>query len=338
MVDSLPELLTLAIALIAVVAEFRHWRKIGRVNRLAFGPLSRPAAWVSAGSLLRIVGLSAACWGFLSLVLVVQAEVHDENSISDSDYKHIVLVIDVSPSMHLEDAGPEGELSRRMRASEIVESVFNRIPMRQFKVTIIGVYSDAKMLVQDSTDFEVVRHIMEDMPMWHAFKAGKTELLSGIELAAKAAKNWPRHSSYLLMLTDGDTVPATGMPKLPPSIKETFIVGVGDTSSGTFIADHQSRQDTSTLRQIANRLRGVYHDGNEHHLSTQLVNRFVHSEGDAKAKAWTRREWSLAAALLGSLLYASIPVLLHYFGTRYRAGVVPASRTNNLQLNSKAIG
>ena len=338
MVDSLPELLTLVVALIAVVAEFQHWKRIGRVKRLAFGPSSRPAAWVSAGSLLRIIGLSAACWGFLSLILVVQAEVHDEDLIPDSDYKHLVLVIDVSPSMHLEDAGPAGEQSRRMRASAIVESVFNRIPMRQFKVTIIGVYSDAKMLVQDSTDFEVVRHIMEDMPMWHAYEPGKTKLLSGIQLAAKAAKNWPRHSSYILMLTDGDTVPATGMPKLPPSIKETFVVGVGDTSAGTFIADHQSRQDTSTLRQIANRLRGVYHDGNEHHLSTQLVNRFVHTEGESRAKIWTRREWSLAAALFGSLAYAAIPLLLHYFGTRYRAGVVRTPQANDLQLKSKAIG
>ena len=48
MVDSLPELLTLVVALIAVVAEFRHWKRIGNVKRLAFGPSSRPAAWVSA--------------------------------------------------------------------------------------------------------------------------------------------------------------------------------------------------------------------------------------------------------------------------------------------------
>lgn len=340
MVDSLPELLTLVVALIAVVAEYVHARRIGRVKRLVFGPAAKPAAWVSTASLMRVAALSAACWGFLSLVFVVKATVHDENAIAESDYKHLVLVIDVSPSMHLKDAGPSGEQARRMRASEIVESVFNRIPMRQFKVTIIGVYSDAKMLVEDSTDFEVVRHIMEKMPLWHAYKPGKTQLLSGITLAAKAAKHWPRNSSYILMLTDGDTVPATGMPKLPPSVKETFIVGVGDSTSGTFIADHQSRQDISTLRQIANRLRGVYHDGNEHHLSTQMVNKFVHTDGESRAKTWTRREWSLLAALVGSFMYALIPMLLHYFGTSYRSGVVGVSArgAKDLQFGSKAIG
>jgi len=228
MVDSLPELLTLLIALIAVIAEFVHARRIGRVKRLVFGPSAKPAAWVNSASLIRVVALSVACWGFLSLLLVVQATVHDETAIAEADYKHLVLVIDVSPSMHLKDAGPTGEQSRRMRASEIVESVFNRIPMRQFKVTIIGVYSDAKMLVEDSRDFEVVRHIMEEMPLWHAYKPGKTELISGVKLAAEVANAWPRNSGYILMLTDGDTVPATGMPKIPPSVKETFIVGVGD--------------------------------------------------------------------------------------------------------------
>lgn len=210
--------------------------------------------------------------------------------------------------------------------------------MRQFKVTIIGVYTDAKTLVEDSTDFEVVRHIMEDMPLWHAYKPGKTELISGIELAAKVSKNWPRDSSYILMLTDGDTVPATGMPKIPPSVKETFVVGVGDSSAGTFIADHQSRQDITTLRQIANRLRGIYHDGNEHHLSSQLVNKFVLSEGESRGETWTRREWALLAALIGSLVYSVLPILLHYFGTRYHAGVAATGRAKDLQFGSKAIG
>ena len=324
----LPEILALVVALIAVAAEVIHFRRIGRVKHLAFGSTGRFAPWVPIAALIRVLGLTAACWGFLSLIFVVQATVHDENTIPESDYKHLVLVIDVSPSMHLKDAGVDGDQSRRMRASEVIESVFNRLPMRQFKVTIIGVYSDAKTLVQDSTDFEVVRHIMEDMPLWHAYEPGKTKLLSGLELAAEVAKDWPRESSYILMLTDGDTVPAQGMPKLPPSIDETFIVGVGDPSTGSFIADHQSRQDVSTLRQIANRVRGVYHDGNQSHLSSQLVSRFAQTGAGAKSKTWTRREWSLMAALAGSFAFSIVPILLHYFGTRYRPGVAASPKAS----------
>ncbi len=190
MVEVLPEIIAAAVALIAIVGELIHLRRLKKIGRLAFGPTGRPARWTYLAPILRVAGLSLACWGFLSLWLVVEARVHNTAEIDENEYKHLVLVVDVSPSMHLKDAGPNGDRTRRQRASDILESLFNRIPMRQFKITVIGVYTDAKMLLEDSQDHEVVRHIMETMPMWHAFKPGKTELMSGINLAAKVAKPW----------------------------------------------------------------------------------------------------------------------------------------------------
>jgi Ca-activated chloride channel family protein len=320
MVNILPELITVAIALVAVLAEWMHFRRIKRIKRLAFGPKARPAIWTFSVPVLRVVGIALASWGFLSLLLVVQSRVHNQNQIPENEYKHLVLVVDVSPSMHLKDAGPDSDLSRRKRASDILESLFNRIPMRQFKITVIGVYTDAKMLLKDSKDHEVVRHIMEKMPMYHAFKPGKTKLMSGINQAAKVAKGWNPKSAYILMLTDGDTVPTTGMPNLPASVAETFIVGVGDANSGTFIDGHQSRQDINTLRQVANRLRGQYHNGNQKHLTSQLVSRFTQTDDEERVEKWTRREWSLLAVVLGSGIFSLVPILLHYFGTAYVAG------------------
>ncbi len=122
------------------------------------------------------------------------------------------------------------------------------------------------------------------------------------------------------MLTDGDTVPTTGMPKLPASVSEFFVVGVGNANSGSFIDGHQSRQDINTLRQVANRLRGVYHNGNQKHLTSQLVGRFLESRDDDQAARWTRREWALLATLVGSAMFAILPILLHYFGTAFRGG------------------
>lgn len=320
MVEILPELICVAIALLAVLAEAWHLKRIRRIKRLAFGPSERPAVWTWLVPLLRVVGISLACWGFLSLWLVVEARVHKSGVVDESDYKHLILVVDVSPSMQVEDAGPEGKRTRRQRVSDIVESLFNRIPMRQFKVTFIAVYSDAKPLVEDSKDHEVVRHIIEKMPMWHAFKAGKTDLMSGIRQAAKMAKPWNPKSTHVLVLTDGDTVPATGMPKMPASIDQFLVVGVGDPNSGTFIHDHQSRQDVNTLRQIANRLRGVFHNGNQKQLTSQVVSRFVETRDNEKAKDWTRREWALMTCIVGSSILAFIPILLHFFGTSYVGG------------------
>ncbi len=320
MVEIFPELITVAIMLVAVIAEFLHWRRLQRVARLAFGPQERPAYWVYLAPLFRVLGLSLASWGFLSLLLVVEARVHNTGEIEEEDYKHLVLVVDVSPSMHLEDAGPEGDRTRRQRASDVLASLFNRIPMRQFKVSVVAVYTDAKMILEDSKDHEVVRHIMETMPMWHAYKPGKTKLMDGITEAVKVAKPWNPGSTYILMLTDGDTVPSTGMPKMPASVADFLVVGVGNSTNGTFIDGHQSRQDINTLRQIANRLRGTYHNGDKKHLTSQIVSQFTRADDDDDRKAWTRREWALFAVIVGSAVFAILPIMLHYFGTSYRAG------------------
>ncbi len=322
MVEILPEIIAVSVALLAVTGELFHLRRVAKVKRLAFGPSGRPAFWTWLTPALRTIGLAAACWGFASLWLVVEERVHNKETIAENEYKHLVLVVDISPSMHnIVDAGPNGDRSRRQRASDVLESLFNRIPMRQFKISVIAVYSDAKMMVVDSKDHEVVRHIVEKMPLWHAFSPGKTRLMQGIRQAARLAKPWRPDSAYVLMLTDGDTVPSKGMPKMPASVKDFIVVGIGDSNTGTFIADHLSRQDVSTLRQVANRLRGTYHNGNEKHLTSGMVEKFVEAQEEDTDKPWTRREWSLLAILAGSSIFAFLPMLLHYFGTNFRSGV-----------------
>jgi Ca-activated chloride channel family protein len=329
MVEMLPEILAATTAFVACVAELLHSRRIHRIRHLAFGSRGKPAAWTRGAPLLRIAGLALAVWGFASLWLVVEARVHNRESIPDNEYRHLVLIVDVSPSMRLQDAGPEGNLTRRQRASDVLESLFNRIPMRQFKISVIAVYTDAKMLLEDSRDHEVVRHIMEHMPLWHAFKSGKTQLMSGIQLAARTAKTWNPGSTFVLMLSDGDTVPPAGMPEMPASVRDFLVVGVGDARAGSFIDGHQSRQDVTTLRQIANRLRGSYHNGNQKHLTSQLVGRFTQTDDERQTRPWTRREWAIVAAVAGAAVFAIVPVLLHYFGSNHLAGMPLARKSRS---------
>ena len=317
----LPEIIAAIIAALAVLGEWMHSRRIKRVKLLAFGPKEKPALWVKAVPALRVLSLALACWGFASLFFAVEAQVHNKQGIPESEMKHLILVVDVSPSMQLKDAGPEGEISRRQRASDLLESLFSRVPMRQFKLSFIAVYTEAKPLLQDSRDYEVVRHIMEEMPVLHGFKPGKTKLIDGIKAAAKMAKPWNPRSAHVLIMTDGDTVPDRGMPEMPVSVRDIVVVGLGDDRAGTFIDGHQSRQDAGTLRQIANRLRGVYYDGNVKQLPSDIADRFASPVGSKSTLIWHRREWALLAAVVGSFVYAILPLLLHYFGTFFVAGV-----------------
>ena len=325
------EWLTLAVTGLALVAEWRHRQRVRRLAHLAFGPSGRAAAWTRFAPLVRVAGLAAMTWGLASLLWEVESRILGGNDVRLGQEKHLVLVIDVSPSMALKDAGLEKEETRRSRAVKVLQSMFERVPIREYKVSIIAVYSDAKPMLEDSRDFEVARHILGDMPLWHAFKPGKTDLFSGLAAAAKMAKPWNPRSTTIILLTDGDTVPAKGMPPMPKSVASVLVIGVGDTTAGKYIDGHQSRQDVSTLRQVANRLQGYYHNGNQKHVTSQMIAALNASYHVDESPRWTRREWAIAALVAGSSGYALLPILLIRFGSRWRPGVrhAPSSVRSN---------
>jgi Ca-activated chloride channel family protein len=320
------ELAAAALAILAVVGEILHARRIRRLDRLAFGPSRRPAPWAMFAPMLRVAALVALAWGLVTL-LELPPKVHVAQVIHDNERRHVLIVLDVSPSMRLKDAGPEANQSRMKRASVLMESFIKRVPVDLYLLSVVACYNGAKPVVIDTKDIEVVRNIFSDLPMHFAFANGKTDLFSGLVEAAKIAHPWQPKSTVLLMLSDGDTVPGTGMPSLPASIADVLIVGVGDPRQGSFIDGRMSRQDTSTLRQIAARLGGVYHDGNQKQLSSELLAKLAIIPRKGVLDRLTKREYALIACALGATVLALLPVLLHAFGTRWRPGVRPAQRS-----------
>lgn len=329
--ESLPEALPAWCAVIALalaaLAEWLHARRVARVARLAFGPLGRPAAWALAAPWLRALSCSLVAWGLATLSTIPPRAHSGDAALAQrlENPRHVLMVLDVSPSMRLVDAGKDQKQSRMQRARDVMESFFDRVPFAQTRVSVIAVYSGAKPVVIDTSDFEVVRNILGDLPMHHAFKAGKTELFAGLEEAAKVAKDWEPGSTTLVVVSDGDTVPATGMPRMPASVHRTIIVGVGDPQTGRFIDGRHSRQDVATLKQIAARLGGVFHNANESQISTAVIQESFASENEGPFERLTLREYALLAIGLGAGLLALLPLALHLAGTRWRPGAAAGS-------------
>jgi Ca-activated chloride channel family protein len=316
----LPELIATALVLLAVAAEHLHAQRCRRVAALAFGPTGRPLLWARLAPLLRIASVGAVCWGMTTLLLLTP-KAHKMGEIAEADCRHLLLVLDVSPSMRLEDAGPDGKQSRRKRAADLLTSFFERVPVHLYRVSIVATYTEAKPVVVDTRDLEVVRNILSDLPMQYAFPAGPTDLFAGLTEAAKMAHPWRPGSTTVVIVSDGDTVPAKGMPKLPASVKHVLVVGVGDANAGKFIDGHQSRQDASTLRQVAVRLGGTYHNGNQKHLPTDLLRNITFVGGQSVFEKLTRREYALIACGVGAAVLALLPFALHWAGTRWHPGV-----------------
>ena len=310
----------LGVFLLTMVGEVLHARRVHRLRHLLFGPKGAPAAWASAAPFLRILASSALAWGLTTLIFV-EPKVHAGEEIPDDEWRHLLLVYDVSPSMMLEDAGASGDQTRHERARELIESMFERVKIGQYKVSVIATYNGAKPVVTDTKDIEVVRHMLTEVDLQYAFKVGKTKLFDGIQVACDLARTWQVNSALLVIVSDGDTVPSTGMPTLPPSIGGTLVIGVGDHLSGSFIGGQQSRQDESTLRQVAIRTGGEFHNGNRRQVPSDILNAAAKDSRKPLLEQLTLREYALIAVTLASFVLALLPVLLHYFGTRWRPGV-----------------
>ncbi|MBL8892345.1 MAG: VWA domain-containing protein [Planctomycetaceae bacterium] len=324
----LAEITAVAGLLLMAGAEVLHWRRCRQLSRLAFGPTGRPNAWVAVTPFLRVVAVGALSWGLVTLLLL-DPKIHSQIEIDPKKQKNLLLVVDVSPSMYLVDAGPEKNMERRVRASQVVGSILNRIPVREYRISLVAFYSGAKPILDQTTDFDIVQHMMEKLPIYQGFNAGKTDLFAGLTEASRLAKNWNPKSTTVIVLTDGMSVPSTGMPRMPASVREVLVIGVGDPVVGKFIDGHQSRQDIASLRQIANRLQGVYHDANIKHLPSSSLAGLIGSGNDRKWWELTRRELALIATAVGGSILGVLPVLLMLFGSSWRPGVKfgPASVT-----------
>lgn len=288
-----------------------HWMRVRKVKYLAFGPSGKGNWLTILASPVRVIALAVLAWS-LTTLLLLPPKAHRSKMISEvepKDRHHLMLVLDVSPSMKLQDAGEVDGLSRTKRASALIQSLLKRTTDNKLHITLVAVYNGAKPVVQESRDLEVILNFLDDMPLHQVFPTGKTRIFDGLELAGEIAKPWPADSTTLLLVSDGDTVPSTGMPKMPQSIGGVLVLGVGDPSKGSFIDGRQSRQDTGALRQIASRLGGEYHDGNIKHVPTEMLARVGTLELDDQGLKLTAREYALMGCASSSFLLAILPLV-----------------------------
>jgi Ca-activated chloride channel family protein len=322
-----PILLAMAALVLATGAEWLHLGRVRNVAALAFGPGKKAALAGRAAPFIRIAGLAALIWGLATLLLLPPAAHRSTvKEVESKERQHLLLVLDVSPSMRLRDAGPGSKESRMERARAVVQSVIARTAHDKLHTTVIAVYNGAKAVVLETRDLEILHNLMDDLPMHHAFPSGKTKLLDGLTEAAAIAAKWPRGSATLVMISDGDSVPTTGMPKMPPAVGGVLVIGVGDPLKGSFIDGHHSRQDGTSLRQIATRLGGEYHDGNSKLVPTAMLQRLGTLATDASLRLPGQRELAIFLTTLGACLLGALPLLLHFAGSPWNPGPLKLSR------------
>ena len=304
-------IIAFAVLVIVGIAEWLHARRVARVARLAFGPSGRASNWTIVVAPSRTIAAALATWGLMFLVTYDPIEIDRKPAKIASN--HLLVLLDVSPSMQLKDSGAEAQgISRAKRAGEVVQAVLDRLDMENTRISIVAFYTDALAIVQDTFDKEVIRNALDGLPMYTAFESGPTDLKKGLVKAFEIARLWPADSATLLIVTDGDV--ATGIPSvIPSSIADTIVVGLGDPVKSSDVNGHASRQDTMGLRQLATRLGGFYHDGNRKHLPSEVVNSLTMIAPRVGGN-WSVRDLALLAVGIGCSTLAFIGPLLTLFG------------------------
>ncbi len=308
----MPLAIALALGLLVAVAEVLHARKVARIARLAFGPTGTPAAWATLAPIVRSVGVASATWG--AVVLSQWDPVEAETTPNPRASRQLLIVLDVSPSMQIKDAGPDAEkITRAQWAGKVTQGILDRLDMKDTRITLVAFYTKALPVLQDSTDKNVVANLLDGLPMHVAFEPGTTDLSAGLNEAFRLAKPWARRSATLLIITDGDLESHPSPTAVPASIADTIVLGVGDPAKATLMNGHSSRQDVWTLKQLAARLNASYHEGNRLHLPSSVLDRLT-MMSPRVANLLSLREAGLLALAVGASLVGLVGPALLLFG------------------------
>jgi len=311
----------LAVAIVAGIGEWLHARHITRVQALAFGPGGRPRRWTAIAPVCRVIGLTGLAWSLVTL-LSFDRLTRERDGHKPPD-RHLMVLLDVSPSMLLKDAGETGNDLRNTRASAVLKSVLDRIPGDRVRFTTAGFYTETRLLVKECQDRELILHLTGGTPFHITYKPGKTDLLKSLNQAGTIMKDWERKSTTLLVISDGDSVPPTGLNPMPSSVAEVIFAGVGDSSRGTFIDGHLSRQDTANLSQLARRLHGTFYDCNVKHVPSEALKK-LNAEDTGSARWRTDRRFiALALLTVSSAVLCLLPLALEYLGSAWRPRPAP---------------
>lgn len=312
----------LAAAGLAVVGEWLHASRSARVRTLAFGPADRARRWTRVVPAVRVLALSGLSWSLVTLISFSNFVRESERTTATK--RHLMVLLDVSPSMLLKDAGESGNEMRNTRASAVLKSVLDRVPGDQVRFTAAGFYTETRLLVDDCRDRELILHLAGGTPFHITYQPGKTDLLKSLNQAGELMKNWERKSTTLLVISDGDSVPPAGLKPMPSAVSQVIFAGVGDPRRGSFIDGHNSRQDTATLSQLSRRLNGSFFDCNVRHIpSTALAKLNAESPGAAKWRT-DRRLLALITLAASTALLCLLPLLLEYCGSAWRPRSVSA--------------
>ncbi len=83
--------------------------------------------------------------------------------------------------------------------------LLDRLDTETTRVTVFAVYTKSIPVIEETFDMNVVRNLLDGLPLFAAFEAGPTKLSSGVNDALQYARQWESKSATLVVVSDGDS-------------------------------------------------------------------------------------------------------------------------------------
>ena len=311
MVDVSASLALLALAAVAL-GEWIHARHVDAASVLAFGPSGRPRRWTRVAPAVRTLSAALFVWGSATLALSPSSTITIDRTTSE----RLLVLMDVSPSMYLEDAGSTEPVTRLSRARSTLRAILDRTAP-EVPISVGAFYNELKPIVVDTTDRNILENVCNRLPLTQAFtgQRAKTNLTGSLAAAFEMIEPWPLKSTTIVLLTDGDSVPSKGLPATPRSVSDLVVLGFG-SNVGRLIDGHSSCQQIADLTALAHRTDGTYLDCNAADPPPELLRRLAGGGGSDPRYAKTRERMARLAIVTSSLLLAALWILLPWLGAR----------------------
>lgn len=270
--------------------------------------------------MFRSITIAGLCWSLVYLLLssALQSPLQlGTRADADDDTKQLVLLLDYSPSMLLEDSGEQQLTSRRDQMRSVVSAILDRVGPH-VRYTLICFYTKPLPVVQSAFDKAIVRNVLDDLPIERAMSSGKTDLGGAVAKAIEIARDFEPGSTTLILVTDGDTDSPPIIGELPNAIEQTLLLGVGDTKVGLPIDGHLSRQDGDLLEDLAADMEGQYLNVNQEHVPATAISHLLSSPRSPTRAGWTLTRVAYTLLIALATVYAFLPIAQEYFGSNWR--------------------
>lgn len=264
--------LTIAL-LVAVVAEGLHLWRCHRLRHLTFRDSRFPWGALATLAAARITGIALAAIGIVWLSAGTASLPNLNSAINPQETDRVIILLDASLSMRLQDAGPSGNQNRGERAADLIRDLLHAEERRLPRTTLMVFAHRATPLAIDTIDWNVLRHAINNRDLSESlFADEETHIATVLQQVCEHVAELPARSTVLMLVTDGDSEDRLDRMELPPSIRDVLVVGIG-SDAGKIIDNSLSRQDAPTLQGIANAMGGQYINANIDPLPADALRR-----------------------------------------------------------------